>query len=82
MYLIGKDFSVLTGQTTLPPNYPTSLKVKNVHNCGIFQPIWLKLGMSSLNGRSQYLNLINEDFSMLTSQTSLPPNQPKSDKHA
>ena len=45
MYLICTDFSMLTGQTGLPPNQPTSLKVKNVHNFVIFQPIWLKLGM-------------------------------------
>ena len=44
MNLIYKDFGMLTGQTVLPPNQPTSLKVKNVHNFGIFQPIWLKLG--------------------------------------
>ena len=78
MYLNCKDFSILTGQTDLPPNWPTSLKVKNVHNFGIFQPIWLKLGMQSLNRRPQHMNLIYKDFSMLTSQTSLPPNQPTS----
>ena len=43
MNLIYNDYSVLTSQTGLPPNQPTSLKVKNVHNFGIFQPIWLKL---------------------------------------
>ena len=75
MYLICKDFSMLTGQTGLPPNQPTSLKVKNVHNFGVFQPIWLKLGMQSLNGRIQHMYLNCKDFSMLTS---LPPNQPTS----
>ena len=42
MYLNCKDFSMLTGQTGLPPNQPTSLKMKNVHNVGIFQPFWLR----------------------------------------
>ena len=78
MYLNCKGFSMLTGQTSLPPNQPTSLKVNNVHNFGIFQPIWLKLGMQSLNGRTQHMYLICTDFSMLTGQTGLPPNQPTS----
>ena len=78
MYLNCKDFSMLTGQTGLPPNQPTSRKVKNVHNFCIFQPIWLKLGMQSLNGRTQHMYLICTDFSMLTGQTGLPPNQPTS----
>ena len=78
MYLICKDFSMLTGQTGLPPNQPTSLKEKNVHNFGIFHPIWLKLGMQSLNGRTQHMYLICKDFSMLNGQTGLPPNQPTS----
>ena len=73
MYLICKDFSMQTG---LPPNQPTSLKVKNVHNFGIFQPIWLKLGMQSLSGRTQHMYLICKAFSVLTGQTGLPPNQP------
>ena len=55
MYLICKDFSMLTSQTGLLPNQPTSLKVKNVHNFGIFQPIWLKLGMQSLNGKMDHM---------------------------
>ena len=75
MYSICKDFSMLTGQTGLPPNQPTSLKVKNVHNFGIFQPIWLKLGMQSLNGRTQHMLVILKNFSMLNGQTGLPPNQ-------
>ena len=82
MNLIYKDFSMLIGQTSLPPNQPTGLKVKHVHNFGIFQPIWLKLGMQSLNGRTQHMYLNCKDFSMLTSQTGLPPNQPKSEKRA
>ena len=57
MYLILKDFSMLTGQTGLLPNQPTSLKIK-VHNFGIFQPIWLKLGMQSLNGRTHHMYVI------------------------
>ena len=58
MYLNCKDFSMLTGQTGLPPNQPTSQKVKNVHNLCIFQLIWLKLGMESLNGRTQHMQTI------------------------
>ena len=59
--------------TSLPPTQPTGLKVKNVHNLGIFQPIWLKLGMEYLNGRTQHMFLIRIDFSMLNGQTGLPP---------
>ena len=69
MYSIRKDFSMLTGQTGQPPNQLTSLKVKNMHNFGIFQLIWLKLGMQSLNGRTQHMYLICKDYSMLTGQT-------------
>ena len=65
MYSICKDFSMLTGQTGLPPNQPTDLKMKNMHNFGIFQPIWLKLGMQSLNGRTPYMYVISRDFSIL-----------------
>ena len=67
---------MLTGQTSLPPNQPTGPKMKNVHNFGIFQPIWMKLGMQSLNRRTHHVYVIYNDFSMLTDQTSLPPNQP------
>ena len=49
---------MLTGQTGLPPNQPTGPKVKNVHNFGIFQNIWMKLGMQSLNGRTHHVYLI------------------------
>ena len=76
MYVIYKDFSMVTSQTSLPPNQPTGLKVKNVHNFGIFQPIWLKLGMQSLNGRTHHMYVIFKDFSILTGQTSLSLNQP------
>ena len=38
-------------QTSLPPNHPTSLKVKNVHNFAIFQWICMKLCMETLNER-------------------------------
>ena len=62
-------------QTSLPPNQPTSLKVKNVHILSDFQPIWLKFGMESLNGRTQHMYLIYLCLSMLTGQTDLPPNQ-------
>ena len=76
MYVIYKDFSMLTGQNGLPPNQPTGLKVKNMHNLGIFQPIWLKFGMESLNGMTQHVYVIHMHLSMPTSQTGLPPNQP------
>ena len=75
MYGIYNDFSMLTGQTSLPPNQPTGLKVKNVHNLGIFQPILLKFGMQSVNGETHHMYAIYKDFSMLTCQTGLPPNR-------
>ena len=50
---------VLSNQPTTQPAYqPTSLKVKNVHIFGIFQPILLKFDMESLNGRTQYMYVI------------------------
>ena len=75
-YVTYMHLSMLTGQTDLPPNQPTSQKVKNVHNLGIFQRIWLKFGMESLNGRPQHMYMIYMHLSMLTGQTDLPPNQP------
>ena len=54
--------------------------MKNVHNFGIFQPIWLKFGMESLNGRPQHMYMIYMHLSMLTGQTDLPPNQPTGPK--
>ena len=78
MYLICIDFSMLTGQTGLPPNQPTGSKVENVHNLSIFQSIWVKLGMESLNGRTKCMHVVNKDFSALTGQTGLPPNRPTS----
>ena len=65
----------LSCQTSLPPNQPTSLKVKNVHIFGVFQPIWLKFGIESLNGITQHMYVIYLCLSMLTGQTDLPPNQ-------
>ena len=58
MYVIYMHLSMLTGQTDLPPNQLTGLKVKNLHKLNIFQPIWLKLGMESLNGRTQHMHTI------------------------
>ena len=58
MYVIYLCWSMLTGQTGLLPNQPASLKVKNVHNLGIFQPIWLKFCMEFLNGRTQHMHTI------------------------
>ena len=40
------------------PNQPTGLKMKNMYNFEIFQPIWLKLGIESLNGRTQHMHTI------------------------
>ena len=58
MYLIYMHLSMLTGQTYLPPNQPTGLKVKNLRNFVIFHLIWLKLGMGSLNGGTQHMHTI------------------------
>merc|ERR1719219_2864302 len=58
MYMIYMHLSMLTSQTDLPPNQPIGLKVKNLHNFNIFQLIWLKLGVESLNGRTLYLCII------------------------
>ena len=80
MYVIYMHLSLLTSQTDLPPNQPTSLKVKNMHNFGIFQPIRLKLVMESLNGRTQHMYVIYMHLSMLTGQTDLPFNQPTDQK--
>ena len=54
--------------------------MKNVHNLGIFQPIWLKFGMESLNGRTQHMYVIYMHLSMLTGQTDQPLNQPTGQK--
>ena len=75
MYMIYMHLSMLTGQTDLPPNQPTGLKVKNLRNFVIFQLIWLKFGMKSLNGRTQHMYGIYLRLSMLTGQTDLPPYQ-------
>ena len=58
MYVIYMHLSMLTGQTDLPPNQPTSLKVKNLHNFDIFQPICLKLGIETRNRNIQHMYLI------------------------
>ena len=58
MYVIYMHLSMLTDQTGLPPNQPTSLKFKNLHNFDIFQPIWLKLGKEYLNRRTQHMHTI------------------------
>ena len=42
---IYKDFSTLTGQTGLPPNQPTSLNVKNMHNFVIFPGLYIIEGL-------------------------------------
>jgi len=71
---ICKLFILLNQPTTQPAYQPTSLKVKNMHNLGIFQPIWLKFGMEALNWRNQHMSMIYMHLSMLTGQTDLPPN--------
>ena len=76
MYVIYRHLSMLTDQTGLPPNQPTGLKVKNLHNFSIFQPIWLKFGMESLRGMTQHVYVIHMHLSMPTGQTGLLPNQP------
>merc|ERR1711915_883813 len=58
MYVIYLCLSMPTSQTQLPPNQLTSLKVKNLHKLDIFQPISLKLGMESLNERTQHMHTI------------------------
>ena len=47
MYVIYVHLSMLTGQTSLPPNRPNHLKVKKGHNFGIVCQIWLKLGVET-----------------------------------
>ena len=74
-YIIILYAHYLSCQTSLPLNQPTSLKVKNVHIFGVFQPIRLNFGMESLNGRTQHMYVIYLCLSMPTSQTHLPPNQ-------
>ena len=44
---------------SLPPNQPTVQKVKNLNKLDIFQPIWLKLSMESLNKRTQHMHTIH-----------------------
>ena len=68
MYVIYLHLSMLTGQTDLPPNQPTSLKVKNSHNFAIFQLIWLKIGLEFLHGKTQYMYVIFLRLSILSSQ--------------
>ena len=79
IHVIFKDFSMLTNHTGLLPNQPTAQKVKNLHNFGVSQQIWLKLGTQTQNGRTMYgisMHVIYVDFSSQTSPTRLPPNQP------
>ena len=47
MYVIYRHLSMLTDQTGLPPNQPTGLKVKNMHNFATFYPINFKLSMET-----------------------------------
>ena len=47
---------------------PIMYMVKNLHKLDIFQPNWLKLGMESLNGRTQHMHTI-----YLNQPTTQPP---------
>ena len=77
MYVIYLCLGMLTGQTNLPPNQLTSLKVKNLYKLDIFHPIWLQLGIESLNGRTQHMHTI-----YLNQPTTQPAYRPKSEKLA
>ena len=48
--------------SSLPPNQLTSPKVKNGYNFVIFQPICLKLGIETQNGKTQHMCLIYIHF--------------------
>ena len=74
MYVIFMRLSMLTGQTSLPPNQPTGLKVENLPYFDIFQPIWLKRGIESLNGGTQHMHTINS-VKAAYHPSSLPLNQ-------
>ena len=84
MFAIYRDFSMPTSQISLPTTQPSGLKVENRHKFGIFSPIWLKLVMEPLNGRTRRMIVIHKDSSKLTAKltyhlTSLPT---KSEKFA
>ena len=67
---------MLTGQTDLPSNQPTSLKVKNLHNFVIFQLNWLKLVWSL---EMEELNICT--LYILSNQPTIQPAyQPKSEQ--
>ena len=74
MNLIYKDFSMLTSQTGLPPNQPTTLQVENVHNFGIFQPIRLKLVTETQYGKTRFKYVC--DFKYSTDWPNWPTTQP------
>ena len=82
MYLNCKDFRMLTGQTSLPPNPPTSLKVKNVHDFGIFQPNNLKLGILTQIERTKHMydSCAFEHVNWLHQLTTQPTKPSKSEK--
>ena len=65
---------ILSNQRTTQPAYQP--KNEKVHIFGIFQPILLKFGVESPNGRTHHTYVIYMHLSMLTGQTDLPPNQP------
>ena len=79
MYGIYMHLSMLTGQTNLPPNQPTDQKVENLHNYVLFQLIWLKLGIESLNGGAQHMHTMNS-VKPAYHLSSLPPTQLTSPK--
>ena len=65
---------ILSNRPTAQPAY--QLKVKNVHNLAIFQPICLKLGMETLNEKNSHFYLIWINLSIFTGQTGVPLNWP------
>ena len=66
-------YTVKPSNHTNRPNQPTSLKMKNMYNFEIFQPIWLKLGIESLNERTQHVHTI---YTVKPSDHPNQPNQP------
>ena len=82
MNVIFKRLSMLTGQTSLPPNQPTGLNVENLPYFNIFQPIWLKLGIESPNGGNKHMHTINsvKPAYHLTSLSSNQLTSPDSEK--
>ena len=56
--LLKFEYTNWPNQHTTQPAY--QLKVKNVFNLGMFQPIWLKLAVETQNGRTQHIYVITK----------------------